>query len=168
MKPDLFQILDANVNGNSFISIDTMTIPKLKGGQKNPLQGKVKKVMVGANVMVFQNKNSNGYDNMVKRRLIKEGKDAENFNISERKWGTRVPNFPVVEHKGNYYLEVIFLKKGKVTYFVNGIPTLPEDIEGLDYKEEGKQGGLDNKVIIRDYKFENILSLKINQETYTF
>lgn len=70
------QVLNAvaNVNGASFVSISTVTTPKLTGGKSNPHQGRVQKVMTSANVMVFQNKNSNGYENMVNRRLIAEGK----------------------------------------------------------------------------------------------
>lgn len=157
-----------NVNGATFISIDTSTEPKLTGGKKNAYKGRVRKIMTGANVMVFQNKNSSGYDNMVKRRLVKEGKAPESFNLSPRSWGTRLPNTPIVEHKGSYYLEVIFLNKGDVHYEVDGVVTDPATITGLQgYEGEARQGGLNDKVIIRTFKIDSLTSITINKQTYT-
>jgi len=164
---NLRTLLEA-VNGASFISINTSTEPKLKGGKKNAYLGRVRKVMTGANVMVFQNKNSNGYDNMVKRRLVAEGKDPASFSLSPRAWGTRLPNTPIVENKGQYYLEVIFLNSGEVHYEVDGIVTDPATITGLDVDHtEAAQGGLNDKVIIRTFKIDSLTSITINKETYT-
>ncbi len=165
---NLRTLLNDNVNGATFIAIDTITTPKLKGGKKNPLQGRVTKHMTGANVMVFQNKNSSGYDNMVKRRLEKEGKNPDSFQLSPRAWGTRLIGTPIVEHKGQYYLEVIFLKSGKIHYEVDGVVTDPEMIEGLNLeKREGNQGGLNDKVIIRTFKIDSLEKITINKNTYT-
>jgi len=165
---NLKTLLDENVNGATFIAIDTITEPKLKGGKRNPFQGRVRKVMMGASVMVFQNKKSHGYDNMVKRRLVKEGKNPESFNLSPRAWGVRLSNTPIVEHKGQHYLEVIFLKSGEVHYEVDGVKTEPANIDGLNLiKEEGQQGGLNDKVIIRTFKVANIANITINKNTYS-
>lgn len=157
------------VNGATFITINTSTTPKLKGGKKNIFNdGRTRKIMTGANVMVFQNKTVNGYDAMVKRRLEKEGKAPESFNLSPRTWGTRLPNTPIVEHKGSYYLEVIFLNAGEVHYEVDGVVTDAADIVGLDLdREEGRQGGLNDKVIIRTFRVDSIKSITINKNTYT-
>ena len=157
-----------SVNGASFIKINTSTVPKLTGGKSNPFKDRVRKITTGANVMVFQNKNSNGYENMVKRRLEKEGKSAESFNLSPRKWGERLPNTPIVEHKGAYYLEVIFLNKGVTHYEVDGVKTDPSTITGLSgYDGEAEQGGLNDKVIIRTFKIDSLTSITINKETHT-
>ena len=164
---NLKTLLEA-VNGATFISIDTSTEPRLKGGKKNAYKGITRKIMTGANVMVFQNKSINGYDAMVKRRLEKEGKDPASFSLSPRTWGTRLPNTPIVEHKGQYYLEVIFLNAGDVHYEVNGVVTDPATITGLDLDHtEAKQGGLNDKVIIRTFKIDSLTSITINKETYT-
>ena len=153
------------VNGASFISIDTETDPRLKGGKSNPHKGAVKKVMVGASVMVFQNKNSSGYDNMVKRRLEKEGKNADSFTLSPRTWGTRIPETPFIEHNGKYYLEVIFLHSGDVHYELNGEVIDKADVEGLDEAvTEAKQGGLNDKVIIRTFQLESLREVRINHQ----
>jgi hypothetical protein len=157
-----------DVNGASFIGISTVTTPKLKGGKKNALNGHVKKIMEDTSVMVFQNKKKNGYDSMIKRRLEQEGKDPENFTLGPRVWGERIPNTPIVHHNGNYYLEVIFLRPGKTHYEVDGVKTNPEDIEGLVIDHtESDQGGLNNKVIIRTFKLDNITKFKFGGNTYT-
>jgi len=158
-------IIDANINGATFITIDTVTPVKLTGGKSNPLQGRVSKMVTGSNVMVFQNKTTNGYDNMVKRRLEKEGKDPGSFVIGPRQWGEREDNTPFVTHNGKEYLEVIFMSAGDVQYFVDGQPYVGE-IQGLPVSTEGHQGGLDNKVIIRTYTVENIQAITINHARY--
>lgn len=159
------QLLLSQVNGASFISIDAETVPVLKGGKKNPFQGRVVKISKGASVMVFQNKNSNGYENMVNRRLIAEGKDPESFTLGPRPWGTRIPATPFIEHKDETYLEVIFLKAPKdVTYLVDGKETPADQIEGLERTPENadSQGGLDNKVVVRTFKCNSIRTIRVD------
>lgn len=168
---NLATILD-HLSGASIISLDTVTVPKLKGGKSNPHKDIVAKVMTGAQVMIFSNKNSNGYDNMVKRRLAAEGKDPESFVLGPRSWGTRLPNTPIVHHinkagEERHYLEVIFLKAGEVHYELDGVVTPADQIQGLDDKEEAEQGGLDNKVIIRTFAVDSIQSIRAFGETYT-
>lgn len=156
---------DENINGSTFIGLDTVTTPVLKGGKSNPYQGKVRKVMQGASVMIFQNKKKSSYGAMVERRLAKEGKDPASFTIGPRVWGERIPGTPVVQHKGQHYLECIFLKPGFSCYMVEGKQVNPKDIPGLETdKEEGEQGGLENKVIIRCFKAESIAKIRIEGE----
>lgn len=156
----------AAIQGASFVGIDTHTEVKLTGGQKNPQQGRVTKRMTGATVMAFTNQNVNAYAAMVGRRLEKEGKDPSDFQLHERAWGTRVPNMPIVEHKGNYYFECIFLKPGKVEYLLDGKVVDASEIQGLPEKREGEQGGLEDKVIIRDFKAESITELRIDGKVF--
>lgn len=42
-----------NVNGSSFVGIDTETDVTLLGGKNNPMQGRVTKKTTGSSVMVF-------------------------------------------------------------------------------------------------------------------
>ncbi len=157
----------SGINGNTFVGLDTITTETLTGGKKNPMKDRVQKVTVGSHVQVFSNKNSNGYANMVARRLDKEGKEVE-FELKPRTWGQRIENTPIVEHKGNYYLEVIFLKGGQSSYLLDGKPIKKDLIEGLKVKKEGFQGGLsnENKVIIRTYKVASLSRITINKQTY--
>jgi len=156
----------STVNGASFISMDTTTVPKLLGGKKNPMQGRIRKHNTGASIMVFQNKVKHGYKAMVERRLEAEGKAAGSFTLGQRTWGTRVPNLPIVEHEGAQYLEVIFLKSGKTTYTLDGDAIALADIEGMKAKPEGAQGGLNDKVIIRTFKVASIDRLTIGGTTH--
>lgn len=157
------QTLMADVSGASFISIDTVTVPKLAGGQKNPMQGKIRKVMIGANVMVFSMKNGgSAYENMVNRRLVQEGKDPASFQLGERAWGKRIAGTPFIEHNGAQYLEVIFLRPGKAHYEHGVRPIDASDIIGLNEPAAAEQGGLDNKVIIRTFKVDSIVAITIN------
>lgn len=159
----------ANVNGNNIISISTKTDVTLKGGKGNPQQGKVKKVMTGANVMVFQNKETNGYENMVKRRLIAEGKDPETFKLGPRPWGVRIEGTPIITHKDQDYLEVIFLTSGKSHYEIDGQIVDKEAIKGLPEEtvNEEAQGSLEDKVIVRTFKAQSITEIKIDGKRYT-
>lgn len=162
------EALVQQINGASFVGIDAVTTVKLKGGKKNPMLDRVTKVMTGATVMSFnRGGEEGGYENMVNRRLQVEGKDVE-FTVGPRKWGTRVEGKPIVEHNGEKYLEVVFLKPGKTHYELDGQPIEAKDIIGLelDEKEEGKQGGLENKVIIRTFKFDSITGLRIGGHAY--
>ena len=154
-----------SVNGASFISIDTITPVTLKGGKKNPMQGRVTKSVKGSNVMVFQNKLTNAYENMVNRRLSKEGK-ATSFEVGPRAWGTRIQNTPFVEHNGQLYLEVIFLSAGERQMLVDGRP-YHGAIEGFTETEQaGEQGGLNDKVIIRTYNVANITHITVDHTTH--
>lgn len=156
----------AAINGASFVGIDTVTNVTLRGGKKNPMQGRVTKHMIGATVMSFQNKEFSAYEAMVKRRLEAEGKDAAAFELGERSWGVRLPNMPIVEHfkdgETRYYLEVIFMKPGATHYCLDGTPIAAGDIEGLNEASHGEQGGLENKVVIRTFQAESITELRIN------
>lgn len=156
----------ANLAGGTFVGIDTDTVPMLKGGRKNPMQGRITKRMTGATVMCFSNTETNAYENMVRRRLEKEGKNADNFTLSPRAWGQRINGTAFVEHNGKHYLETIFLRSGKVEYLFDGAPIDPAKIEGLQDKPEAEQGGLDNKVIIRTFALDSVTALRVNGAEY--
>ena len=160
----------ANINGASFVGLDTHTDVTLTGGKQNPHQGRVTKKMTGATVMSFQNKNFSAYEAMVQRRLTTEGKDPAAFVLGERAWGTRVPNMPIVEHfkdgDTKYYLEVIFLTPGEVTYYLDGNPVPASAIIGLKKGTAGEQGGLENKVILRTFAADSITELRIDGQVF--
>ena len=172
MKSETLFSAVSNVSGNSFVGLDMVSTVKLKGGKSNSQQGRVQKQITGAVVQVFQNKGVNGYEAMVKRRLLEEGKSTEDFVLGERAWGKRVENTPVVEHtkdgETKFYLEGIFQQVGEVQYLLDGVPVALEDIEGLDAVKtsETSQGGLENKVAIRTIDAKNIAVLRINGESY--
>ena len=148
--------------GGTFVGIDTLTEVKLTGGRSNPHQGQVRKRMTGAQVMVFSNDQSNAYENMVRRRLAEEGRDPDSFQLGPRAWGTRIAGTPFVEHKGQYYLETIFLRAGAVQYELDGVAVDPADIQGLPERRESEdsQAGLERKVVIRTFALDSIIGLR--------
>lgn len=163
------QILDLlnRIQGCTFAGLDCVTKVTLKGGKKNPMQGRVTKRCMGNRVMLFTNKQSNGYENMVRRRLEAEGKNPESFELGPLQWGKRLPNSPIIEHKGKYYLQVIFLGAGKPEYFLDGKPIEKEDIVGLPEVKEGsgRQGLEDeHKVVVRTYAMDSIQSIRLFKE----
>lgn len=163
-------LVEHEINGNTKIAITTETVPVLKGGKANPMKDRVIKRMEGGQVMIFQNKKVNGYVAMIGRRLVAEGKDPSTFVLGPRQWGVRRENMPFVDHINKegpqVYLEVIFLKPGKVTYYFDGELIPKSLVQGLDDKEEGEQGGLDNKVIIRSFNIRNIKEITIAKEHF--
>lgn len=158
------------VHGANFIGIDTVTDVKLKGGKKNPMQGRVQKLTVGSSVIVFSNTNKNGYEAMVKRRLAKEGQNPEKFELSPLAWGQRIPETPFIEHKGNFYMQVIFQKAGDVIYLLDGKQIDKSEIIGLPEVKPSadSQGGLEDKVIVRAYKCESIKAVRANGQVVQF
>ena len=167
-KIEMIEKAIGKISGNSFVAMDTVTEVKLKGGKKNTMQGRVQKHTKTGSCMIFSNQASNGYENMVKRRLEKEGKPANSFQLGERAWGKRLTGKPFVEHKGEMYLECIFMGKPESFYTLDGLPVDKNTIEGLESKDEGNQGGLDNKVIIRTYNCKNIRAIRIDGKEYKF
>lgn len=171
------ELIFGQVNGASFVGIDTVTVPVVRktlteargaNAVANPHYGRILKHGIGHNVMVFQNKKSNAYENMVERRLINEGKDPTSFQLSPRSWGQRIDGTPFVEHKDKLYLEVIFLKPGLSFYSLDGVRTDTEVLQGLTLdREEAMQGGLENKVVIRSFAFDSIKKVTIDGQTYT-
>lgn len=146
--------------GGTFVGLDTLTQVSLKGGRKNPQQGRITKRMTGAQVMCFSNTNGSAYDAMVRRRLEQEGRDPNSFELSPRAWGQRVPGTSFVEHKGQVYLEVIALRAGKVEYLLDGQPISKNDIDGLEEGRAGEQAGLENKVIVRTFALDSITAMR--------
>jgi hypothetical protein len=104
-------LVSKDVNkGCNFIGFDALTDVKLKGGKSNPQQGLVQKEHNGALGILFSNKNGSSYAKMVNRRLEAEGKEA-NFEAGKLPWGNRVQGTAVIEHKGQFYVQVIYNQK---------------------------------------------------------
>lgn len=96
--------------GCNFAGFDAITTPKLKGGKSNPHQGLAQKVHTNQLVMLFSNKTGSAYGKMINRRLEAEGKEG-NFEVGKLPWGTKVPNTALIEHKGSYYVQVIYCQR---------------------------------------------------------
>lgn len=164
---DIYDVLK-KIQGCTFASMDNITQVKLKGGKKNEMQGRVTKHTSNNQVMLFTNQNSNGYENMVRRRLEAEGKSPESFQLGSLPWGTRVPNTPLIEHNGKYYIQVIFNRPGSSVYFLDDQEIQPEDIEGFDApKISGEGQGLedDHAVVVRTFALDSIKAIRLMGES---
>ena len=148
-----------NFNGHSLIGLTILTDSRAKK-TGNPYGTILKKTRLLANIGFH-------YSNSLNSQAIREGKEID-FDIKPRVWGKRLDNCPLVEHKGNYYLEVKVEKTFEVNYFLeNGAPIEKELVEPfLPKKYESKtQDQLDKKVILRDIKLASILSMRIGGES---
>jgi hypothetical protein len=164
----------APFRGNSIISFDTTTKVPLKGGKKNLMQGRITKITLGNLAQMFQNKDEiSAYVNMVRRRLIAEGKDPNDYEPKPLTWGEHVPNKPLIVHTKDgitkHYLHVIFLEGGKSTYFLDGGEIAKDKIEGLESTppRDDAQGGLENMVIPRSYSLESIDTIRWAKKSWT-
>lgn len=168
-RTEVLKTILQDVKGTEFIGLDTSTEVTLLGGMKNPMKGRVRKVNVGGNVMVFGMKQGSAYDNMVRRRMAQEGLDPTEFELKPRKWGKRIEGTPFIEHNGETYLEVIYVHPGKTHYELDGVLTDEKFIEGLPPKREvgaEQQGGIENKIHIRTVKCANILAIRADGNSH--
>lgn len=155
------------MNGAAFIGFDSEVVVTLTGGKSNPMQGRVTKRATGNSVMVFQNKRANGYLNQKRKLLEAAGQNPDDFKLSPRKWGERLPNTPVVRHtdkktgQRKYYLEVIFLKPGVTEYFLDGQPIAKEDIQGLPETPKDETA-----VPIRTFAMDSLLAIRCDHQEF--
>lgn len=163
----LFDIL-VNINAGSFVSLVSVTEPKLlKRG--NPLNGfKIEKITKA----VLQYGYS--YENAVNNRVA----EGEEFKADELPWGEWVDGFEnkILIHKGELYVRLYEKKNDsrQVFYLINGELATDEQVAiikqftpksnskkqeevGLEYEEQVKP---------RSYKFSSIISLKCGENYY--
>lgn len=171
MKESVVRSLLDTFRGAKFVGVDIETTPIInktmpgegpRGRVPNPHFGRVTKQTKGIGGMIATNTNSNAYASMVKRRLAAEGKDPESFELSSRTWGVRIPDTPFVEHNGQLYVEVICQHPGKSVYLLDGQEVDASTIIGLRPATDSEQGGLENKVVIRAFKAESIIGLRVD------
>lgn len=166
MSTNLANVLSF-MNGAAFIGFDSEVVVPLTGGKSNPMQGRITKRGTGHSVMVFQNKLANGYLNQKRKLLEAAGQDPDNFVLSPRQWGVRLPNTPIVRNddkktgQRKYYLEVIFLRPGKTEYFLDGVAIDKEDIIGL--KSSPKD---ETAVPIRTFAMDSLLAIRCDHQEF--
>jgi hypothetical protein len=169
----LYNYITENVSGSAQAVLTTRTIEKLTGGKKNPQQGRIVKQTSESIVTIYNGSNQNGYAEAVKQRMEEEGKDPSTFELKPRAWGERFGNTPFILHKDNTYLECVFNVPGVVTYFFDGEPIAKDKIEGLNISKpkdepDASQGGIENKVVLRTFSIDSIVSVKIGDKVLNF
>jgi hypothetical protein len=153
-----------NKKGADFITFSALTEVKVNksaviGGikQTNPFFGRIAKEST-VNAQINFN-----YENAVNNRREKEGSDRD-FQTAGLKWGNKNHNNSIVYNNGQWYLQVRVLKGYGTRYFVDGKETPKSEIEAyLPVKKEGSgRQGVEDEIIIRTYKLDNINSITMN------
>jgi len=156
---ELGQIVEllTQIEGCTFASLDAIT---------KPTPG-LRKVVTNEQVILFTNKKSSGYENMVKRRLEQAGLDPDTFTVGELPWGSRVPNTPLINCAGSMYLQCIIRKPGKSQYFIGQRELSPEAAKVFLPRDKGSPNqGLprDKEVVCRCYALESITAIRLMGE----
>jgi hypothetical protein len=143
--------------GTQFVTLITKTQPKLL---KNPLEPIFKVSRV--NICVNWN-----YSNSVNLQRMREGNE-DAFVPQPRKWGTRIPHSPFVEHKGQLYLEAKIEKSLDYHYENANGDTIENSIVNpyLPQRKQSSTQQTEKEIILRDYNVENIVSIAMQGETY--
>jgi hypothetical protein len=155
-KEDLIKLLK-EVRGNTFISVECETEPKLLGGRSCPYKG-IRKISKVAGAIGFN------YTNSVNNQREREDLDKD-FEAEPRAWGTRLKGTPLVEHKGKTYIEVKVQSTESPLYVLNGKFIPNEDIKPYIPETKSRQG-VDKEIIVRDYDISNIRSIKIKGQQF--
>ncbi len=160
------QVKLSQVRTATFVTITSLTDPTMnKGG--NPFYGRLKKKST-ANVQINFN-----YANAVNKVRDKETTEleVETFVPHARKWGERIQGTPLVQHKGQIYVEARFINSpSKTEFFCDG--NLIDKTEVAQYLKEpnsnAEHQGIqeENEVIVRDFKLSNIVAIKMMGEEF--
>ena len=177
-KHNIAQIIADSNKGVNFVGIDTLTLVKVNKTMPNddwsasnglpkklpnPHFESISKLTMGSSVMFGAS-----YENMVKKKLVTEGKDPLDFVAGSLPWGTRIGDSILIEHKGQVYVQMIFKSSGDTT-FRNGASVIDKnDIIGMPKSKPSaeSQGELTDKVTIRTVKLDSIVKLRMNKQEY--
>ena len=154
---DLTEMFDVK-HGARAITIVATTTPKLLKGAPRVVK------MSRVNGMVWFS-----YQNSVNNQRKREGLSAD-FKPQPRKWGVRLANSALVEHKGEYYLEVKVEKSLEHKYIDPDTGTeVPSSLVKpfIPQRKEGERQAVENVIILRDYKLNSIESITHEGTTYT-
>lgn len=107
------------------------------------------------------------YETSVNRQRIREGKEPD-FQAFPRKWGYRIRGTPFVRHRDNLYLE---LKRQAILDCEyrepDGSLIETNHIEPfLKPQDETSRQGVDNLIILRDYRLDHIFGFNMDGDRY--
>jgi hypothetical protein len=143
--------------------IVTLTEPDMlkssDGMGRNPYLGRVRKRST------LHCSLGSSYAAAVNEQRQAEGQAAD-FVADRRKWGTRVPSTPLIEHKGELYLEYLVKEVLDVEYLVDGRVVPWEFAEEfilpwLRPRRSTSRQGVEDEVIIRCVKLTNLEAVQM-------
>jgi hypothetical protein len=157
------------LRGTTFVSFVSVTVPDLRRSDNdanpNPFIGNIVKVSgVKATLNFF-------YENSVNNQRAREDMPMD-FEAMPRKWGTRLFTAdnrltPLVEHKGQFYLEVkVEESLGHHYETLDGHQIPTEQVERFLKPSYPSRQGVRKTVILRDYKLQNIIGLTYKGQDY--
>lgn len=133
---------DLSSRSGNKVTLSWESVPKLKGGKGNPMQGKIRKIST-ADVTISGT-------GVYASRKVDEGEFSSSDEVQQRKWGTRIGNTCVIEHNGHMYIEFLVDGTPKSTYKLDGKEIAKDDVTGLNPSKR------DSNVLICTVKAENI------------
>jgi uncharacterized protein with ATP-grasp and redox domains len=114
---------------------------------------------------VFLNAN---YEKSVNKQRVKEGNNLP-FLSSGRTWGLRLPESPIVynEKKQMYYLVTRILSSNTAEYLLENQVIDKRLIEEfLQGPSRSNSQGVENEIIVRDFKMSSIQEVRVNGMVY--
>lgn len=151
----------ANTNGASFVTITTLTEPKMRK-TNNPLFGRVLKFAVRNCQFGYD------YEKAVNNRLEKEGKERS-FSANKLPWGEWAVFNKIIAHKGNLYGRFYVAKNCvvKSAYIVDGRLATAEEVaiiktfetERTESARQSESGLFENQVKPYDVRLDHILRI---------
>lgn len=152
----------ATQKGATMVTIISHTDPATRKGDK----GKVVKQSTTNGVINWN------YEGSVNRQQKREGGEGT-FQAKPRKWGQKIEGTCLIEHKGNYYLELKVERALKAEYFERRpdgslVATTKEAIAAILPKKRSSapSQGVNKEIILRDYKLTNIVILRMGGKEY--
>jgi hypothetical protein len=143
------------LKGSAIVTINAETLPAMRK-TGNPYASAVKVSAVNGVINWI-------YEAAVNRQRTRENLEAD-FRSYPRKWGQRIQGTPLVEHKGNYYLEMK-VQGACSTYYVGTQEVSHNDITPYLRPLSPSRQGVTREIILRDYALENIKSITYRGET---
>ena len=133
---------DLSSRSGATVRLSWESTPKLLGGKGNAQQGRVTKLSTAVVQL--------GGTGIYATRKVSEGEFRSSDEVQPRKWGKRVGNSCVVEHKGAEYIEFFVDGKPETSYFLDSDEIRKDEVVGLNDKPR------DSNVMIVTVKAANV------------
>lgn len=157
------QLLEATLRNLKGTVIATVTVYSDARARKtgNPF-GKIFKRTKINGVLNFK------YVNSVNNQRVREG-GTPDFVPAARAWGVRIEGTPIVEHKGNVYVEMKVERCLSTEYFDDsGSPLSEKHVKDYlpQHSSSAEHQGVEKEIILRDINIENIEAITVSGNTW--
>lgn len=125
------------------------------------LEGGIRKVTQGSKVLLTSSSNFSAYGYLVKQALVKAGKNAADFVLQDLPWGKRVPDSPLIEHKGKFYVQTILLEPGDTKYYIGDTEVTAEQLH-IAPRRTNQGLKREDEIIVNTYALDSVKSMVIS------